>query len=1097
MIGRESDLAALREELAVAARGEPRAVVIGGEAGIGKSRLIAEFLAEAAGGDARGVEATTAPPALVLLGRCVDLGSDAAPYAPFTAILRRLVGELGIEQVLEAAGPGAGVLSVLLPELADDEAVPARTWAERLYELVTVLLERVSAERPVVVAIEDVHWADSATLELVRFVVRMAERGRLLVLLSYRSDEVARGHALRSWLPELDRTRRVTRWELARLGREQVGTLVASLLGCRQGAGAEAVGAAAGGEPGAGTAGVGRGGAEGAGAGRVGAGRGGAEGAGAGRAGAERASAERVGVGRVGAERVGVAERAGAEPPGAGTASPGTISAGTLDAEPVDPETVDRVYRLSEGVPFFVEELAGIDGLATGEDLPETLRELLLARYERLSEPAQRLLRLLSAGGVCVEHELLAAVFDGTAEELDAAAREALVANVLTADSTEYTFRHALVREAIHADLLPGERGRFHTRYALALEASPRRSASQLSSHWMAAHDLRRAFIASLEAMEEARLSYAYAAAAAMGARALELWESVPDAEELSGRSRTELISRTASALRNAGDSERALALVNVALDDAAGLPPEKHARLLRDKAQYLANLSRPGSTELLREALEVVPAAPGADEPRDNGLGADGLGAAAPGADDLRAQLLAELAGRLMVEARYEEAIEKATQSIAAAPEQATARRSVAHNVRGIALVDTGRVEHGLAELEAARTLAGSDAGPLLRYAVNASDAMNLLGRYADAVRIAETGAEQARVRGVERTSGVMLSSNTVEPLLALGELDRAERLLDPALALDPPPGFRVHLRRMKLWLTLWRGDVDGADELLRRWRTGMLVQAAIEMQSRLGFARVAAEIAIARGENAVAWEEASVITAEGTRSIPAYDLPLLAAAARALAELAEGRNEAVDVEREAGRLEAVLARLAEWPTFPVWGPVVVAELATARLAAGVPVARAASTSADGAAAVREAWAHAAEAALLPVAPTHLRPYALLRSARLALAAGDRPAAEREAAEARELAERSGLGLLVAAADTIAAPRASRSLRGQSAPAAALTEREEQVLALIEQGLSNRQIGERLFISAKTASVHVSSILRKVGASTRTEAVYRAARVR
>ncbi len=306
-----------------------------------------------------------------------------------------------------------------------------------------------------------------------------------------------------------------------------------------------------------------------------------------------------------------------------------------------------------------------------------------------------------------------------------------------------------------------------------------------------------------------------------------------------------------------------------------------------------------------------------------------------------------------------------------------------------------------------------------------------------------------------------------------------------------------------MKLWLTLWRGDVDGADELLRRWRTGMLVQAAIEMQSRLGFARVAAEIAIARGENAVAWEEASVITAEGTRSIPAYDLPLLAAAARALAELAEGRNEAVDVEREAGRLEAVLARLAEWPTFPVWGPVVAAELATARLAAGVLVARAASAStsadgsADGAEAVREAWAHAAEAALLPVAPTHLRPYALLRSARLALAAGDRPAAEREAAEARELAERSGLGLLVAAADAIAAPRASRSLRGQSAPVTALTEREEQVLALIEQGLSNRQIGERLFISAKTASVHVSSILRKVGASTRTEAVYRAARVR
>lgn len=961
LIGREPDLEALRDELAAVADGQPRAVVIGGEAGIGKSRLVSEFLSEAASG------------ATVLAGRSVDLGSDGAPYAPFTAILRQLVDAIGLDAVLAAAGPGSGVLSVLLPELASADAVPARTGAERLYELVTVLFENVSAAHPLVVAIEDIHWADTATLELVRFVIRMMERGRFLLLLTYRSDEVLRGHPLRSYLPELDRTRRATRWELARLSRAQVTAQAEQILGC-----------------------------------------------------------------------------------------------------PADSATIDRVYQLSEGVPFFVEELIGIEHLGTGEDLPETLRDLLLARYERLSEPAQGLLRLLSAAGVCVEHDLLAAVFDGTADQLDAAAREAVVAHVLAADTTEYSFRHALVREAIHADLLPGERTRFHTRYALAIEEAGG-SASQISYHWMAAHDLRRAFIATLEAMEESRLSYAYRAAAAAGDRALELWDRVDDAEALAGRSRTELLSRTASALRNAGDSERALALVNVALADTDGLSPDRHARLLRDKAQYLANLSRPGSVELLQEALAIAPHDPG---------------------DGLRAQLLAEVAGRLMLEARYDEAIQTSTLSIAEAADDASARRSVAHTIRGTVLVNHGSIDEGLADLDAARVLADGESGPLLRNAVNASDVMNLLGRFDEAVRIAQAGVAQAKLRGVERTSGVMLASNTVEPLLALGRLDLAENMLDPALELDPPPGFRVHLQRMKLWLTLWRGDTQRAEELLRRWRKGMLVQAEIEMQSRLGFARVAAEIAIARGDATTAWRDASVILSDVRRSIPAYDLPLLAVAARALAELAADGATVVSVattatdiaptnlttERAAHALLTVLAELASWPTHPVWAPLVEAELAAVGGAPSVERV--------------EAWDRAAAAALADGAPAHLRPYALLRRAQAHAVAGDRAATEQSATEARRLAADVGFGLLVDAADQLiasAAPARHVTARGAEP---VLTDREVQVLALIEQGLSNKQIGERLYISAKTASVHVSSILRKVGASSRTEAVYRAARV-
>ncbi|HEY8282374.1 MAG TPA: AAA family ATPase [Leifsonia sp.] len=969
MIGRESDMEALGGELTAVADGRPRVVVVGGEAGIGKSRLVTEFTAHAESS------------ALVLTGRCVDVGQDGAPYAPFTQILRRLIDVLGADALLDAAGPSAGVLSVLLPELDDAEAVPGRSGAERLYELITVLFENISAEQPVMVVIEDIHWADAATLELLRFLIRMMDRGRLLLLLTYRTDEVLRGHPLRGYLGELDRTRRATRWELGRLGRAQVAEQAEQILGC-----------------------------------------------------------------------------------------------------PADPATVDRVYALSEGVPFFVEELIGIDHLRGGEELPETLRELLLARYERLPEPTQRLLRLIAAGGLCVEHDLLEAVFDGTPDELDVSAREAVLANVLAADSTEYSFRHALVREAIHADLLPGERARFHSRYARALEAAPDRSAAELSYHWLAAHDVRRAFVATLDAMEQAHLSYAYRTAAAMGDRALELWDSIPDAESLAGRSRIELLSRTASALRNAGDSDRALALVNVALGDTGELAPQMHARLLRDKAQYLANLSRPGSTELLREALALVPKDP---------------------SESLRPQLLAELAGRLMLEARFDEAVQTSTAAIAEAGDGGRARRSVAHTVRGTVRVAQGDIGGGLDDLDRGRELAAEDAGPLLRNAVNASDVMNMLGRFTEAVRIAEHGADQARQRGVERTSGVMLASNTVEPLLALGRLDQAEAMLDPALALDPPPGFRVHLQRMKLWLTLWRGDVDGADGLLRRWRSGMLVQAEIEMQSRLGFARIAAEIAIAHGDPARAWEEARVVTSDLRRSIPAYDLPLLAVAARALTDLAAGApnpsdpgvaEESVRIGDEAARIEAVLEELSGWSTTPVWGPLVRAELAGARATAS----RSRRDPAE-AALLADAWRRAADAAERPEAPAHLRPYALLRRGQSALAAGDRPAAEAALAESRAGAAETGFGLIVAQADRLlrdsgaVRPAGSHERRHDTA----LTEREAQVLDLIEQGLTNKQIGERLYISAKTASVHVSSILRKVGAASRTEAVYRAARSR
>jgi DNA-binding CsgD family transcriptional regulator len=163
-------------------------------------------------------------------------------------------------------------------------------------------------------------------------------------------------------------------------------------------------------------------------------------------------------------------------------------------------------------------------------------------------------------------------------------------------------------------------------------------------------------------------------------------------------------------------------------------------------------------------------------------------------------------------------------------------------------------------------------------------------------------------------------------------------------------------------------------------------------------------------------------------------------------------------------------------------------------------------------------AWRSAVEATAAPTAPGFLAPYALLRQAEAELAVADRAAARASLQAAFDVAESGGVGAVrdrtmrVAAAAGIAlggvgggaglvAPAGgvagSAASDADAAATAELTARERQVLELIAEGLSNRQIGERLFISGKTASVHVSAILRKLGAATRTEAAYRAGALR
>ncbi|MGR0218905.1 helix-turn-helix transcriptional regulator [Agromyces sp. ZXT2-6] len=972
MIGRDAELDWLRSLLETVRAGTPATAVIGGEAGIGKSRLVAEFTA-GLGADVR-----------LVRGQCVDLGDVAAPYAPVKGALRQLVAQVGAERALDAVGPGRAALVALLPELAASEAsttgeiviTPGGAGSGQLHEAVAVLLETLSRDQPIALVIEDLHWVDAASLAMLRFLLRSLGSSRLLVILTYRTDDVTRGHPLRGFLSEAERDRWVERRELARLGEADVRAMVASLTG---------------------------------------------------------------------------------------------------DGGPGEP-ALETVIRRSDGVPFFVEELVGIDGCTDEGLVPDTLRDLLLARYERLSDEAQELLRLLSTGGVRVSHDLLSAVFRGSDDALESAARESVLSGVLMIDGDDYAFRHALVREAILADLLPGERARYHGRYAEAYEAKAaaggRRLAAEISYHWLGARDPVRAFPATIQAMREARSAVAYASAAQLGERALELWSLVPDPERVTGMTRLELMGRTASHLRHAGEGERGLALVKAALAECPRDDPQ-YPRLLRDKALYLATVGRGGSIPVLEEALAAIPA---------------------EGAHELRVTVLTGLAGRLMIEARVDDAVRIADEAFELAQAIGYPRyASVAMNIAAVSRAARGEVERGLADLERARELAEGDGAALLRYWVNASDMHHLIGAHREAVRLAEEGLARARRQGVERSSGVILASNAVDPLFALGEWDRAGALIDRALALDPSAPFRVYLQRAKIWALVWRGEPERAAELLRAYRATMAPIMEVEMQTRLGVGRVAVEVGLAVGDLSQAWRDGRAVLHERELPLAGYAEPLLWALARVIAAVRAdparvSEAEAAEILAAEPDVREVMRRLEFWPTHPLWSAFVEAEL----------------RSTD------DAWRAAVEAASADTAPGFLRPYALLRLGEALLDDGDRQGARDALQESFDAAVAGGVTAVQSRAARVAmqaglaldgatrgdTSRGAAGVAGADDPTdavAELTARERQVLELIAEGLSNRQIGERLYISGKTASVHVSAILRKLGAASRTEAVYRA----
>ena len=1002
LVGRDEQMAALDAAFASARQGGPSAMLLGGEAGVGKSRLVSEFARTAAAAGAR-----------VLTGGCLELGTDGLPFAPFTAVLRDLVHEMGADAVASML-PGRTTrgLARLLPELGEPDTGgdPAEARA-RLFEEVLRALEYLTRHSPVVLVIEDAHWADRSSRDLLTFLIgNQRALSGLLIVVTFRSDELHRTHPLRPLLASLDRIAWVERIEVPRLTRFDTGELVVRILG-RQ---------------------------------------------------------------------------------------PAT-------------ELADALYHRSEGNPLFVEALLCCDGELSPE-LPESLRDLLLDSVRRLPEDTQEVLRVASAGGEMTGHALLGTVTGLDDAALIRAVRPAVIANVLHARGDGYAFRHELIREAVHEDLLPGEHGRLHSRFAEAIDADPTlvppgRAAVEMAHHWHSAHDSAWALIAAWQAAAQAGRAVAAAERLSLLARVLELWDQVPDAAERISADHVQVLEEAIAAAHDAGEFERGIALATSALRELdPATAPERAAKLLGDRGQFKMKLGRKDYAQDLKDALDYAHAD------------------VSPGTRVDILLALARCPPKVTDERSYAEEALTLARRVGDEAKEANALLTLA-----MFNADPGQQApsgSGPLELIAQARAMGEHRGAdevLLHAAVNESHLLEGAGEHERAAEAARRATVSTDPQLLSRTSGSVLAINQAEPLYALGRWDEALKIASGAmdLYLAPGPMNRALLQVITSSIALARGDRAAAAQAALTARDA-LRSVRYEDQHQLPLATL--EILFALGRDgpaaALAVASATMDRFELSGSSPRYAWPVVAAGASAvlaaagLAGVARDERLRDDATALAERLRTVAEKLG------TFGPEQLAFQLTfaaadahgARLLTTYPEAGhpdgaggagtgGAGTGGTGtgedAGELVHAW-DAAAAAWAGLGEPYPLGQTLLHAAEAALACGDRAGAAERLRRAVPLADSLGahplaqqIGILARRAGIRLTDDAAAPASGSGDPGAdvGLTERELEVLRLVAAGRSNREIAAELFISPKTASVHVSNILGKLGVASRGEA--------
>jgi len=954
-IGRQDELAQLASAGAeVAGSGRGQIVVIGGDAGVGKSRLVQEFLDRAA----RDGWTTAA-------GGCVDVAAGALTYAALIEILRYLDRRLGRDVMAELAGAGIDDLAPLLPGASGGQPGVGGRLLERTLDF----LVRLGDVAPAVVVVEDLHWADSSTRDLVSFLARNAHAARMLLIVTYRADDLHRRHPLKSLLAELERG--AASWiRLTGLARRDVAELVAS--------------------------------------------------------------------------------------------------EGGAAAVPDVSLLLDR----TGGNPFFIEELLAASPPTTS--LPEGLRELLLARLHGLPDSALAVLRPASVLGHGFTENLLGAAAGLPPPEIEDALRQAVDHNILRATAGELRFRHDLMREAIYDDLLPAQRHRLHVAAAAAIEADetiidpPGARWGVLALHWRAAGDRTRALGASIEAARWANLVGAPSEAADHLETALVLWEETAPDSHPGETDRAALLEQAAEARFSAGQTLRARTLAEAAVTELADSADVERVALAHLQAGIYARVA--GDAVASAEAFQR----------------AVGLLANRP-PSPAKAAVMARYAGYLMVGARVRQGLATVDAALDLA-RRTGSRRFEGHamGTKGSLLVDAGRLEEGLRLLHGSSEIAREvgHADDLARAFQNLTYVQLFAGLADEALAAADAGLQLVRRLGTMLSAGIGITEHQAEAVVRVGRWDDALALLDafPYDALEgstlvsfAAPRFDVFLRR---------GDLDAAARTLAPAveRAAAMDDAQFGANTRIR----AAQLAIAAGHVDDARAHISAALAISDRC----DDMIYAPKACSVGISAEAAGPAPDL----GTVEALTTRLSGIEAMArSFGGQLLAEPAAfvamanaeARELTGGPQPRAWQ-------AATRAWDHCGDQYWAAVCRFKTAD-AVLR------AKGDRSVAAQLAAEA--LAVARSLGAVPLVADVELLSRRGRLAAGSSPSDAlrrlGLTEREAEVLGLLAEGRTNRQIGDALFISEKTASVHVTNLLRKLGVGGRAEAAEMSRRLR
>jgi DNA-binding CsgD family transcriptional regulator/tetratricopeptide (TPR) repeat protein len=961
LIGRDAELEQLSSQLGIRASAgvdgaapteqSVRAMLVAGDAGVGKTRVLMA-LRDAA------IEAGWH----VVAGHCLDLADSSLPYLPFSEILGRVMADqpdvatrvLEQHPTLARLQPGRRIRS---SETASGDQALDRG---NVYDAFSDLLSAVAHDAPVLVVVEDAHWADESTRDMLSFLFSRPVPGVSLVV-SYRADDLHRRHPLRRQVAEWMRLRGVDRLQVEPLHDDDVRLLVRAL-------------------------------------------------------------------------------------------HPSTMSEAEYSS------IVDR----AEGNPFFIEELVGA---AWSGQVPGELADVLLVHLDRLDDTTRQVVRLVSVAGRQVSHELLAAVSDLGAAELETALRNAVESHVLVASrGGTYAFRHALLGEAVYDDLLPGERVRLHADFVSALgEGRAIGTAAELAQHARRADDRPVAVRASVEAGEEALAVGGPSEAATHFLDAIELVDTarvaIPDVDAVA------LTRRCADALVAAGRVPKAVKVLRARL---ATLPVDGSDL---DRGQLLTSLA---SAQLLTdttdspretsaEAVELLRGAPPKLLARALLVHAQSLGSWH--ADDARAVALEalEIAERNDLTSL---AVELHTTVAGLDPDGGSSAsagwRSAAERARRAGLMEPelralyllGRLHHDEGDLDTA------------------------IDVYREVIERSEVG-------------GLAWSPYPAESRLLLavalthqGRLDEAWELLDVS-GQNPPMVYEwLYFAQQMLILIGIRGEPKpkALERLRDYWGTDGLT--AITSGS--------AELmrAAAGGDAAVAVDVYDHVVATVVPLWHDWFQARLRLATLVLGALANAAPRQSADERESARVavERMLAdgaRVIDFyapydgshgPEYQMWVARRSAEHLRWRWLAQVD-----PPSSDE---LVGAW-HAAEETAVAygsvpeIAQTRVRLAGVLRAS--GDAAGAREVADLARAAAHELGARPLLDELTAQGSSPAPATATGGV--------ALTPRESEILALVAEGRSNGEIGKQLFISTKTVSVHVSNILAKLDAASRTEA--------